>query len=204
MIHLNRKNFATIVFCSCFTSLFAADLTAAQISVGFSPSGNALANVLNAINSANHNIDIAAYSFTSKEIGQALVQAAQRGVHVRVVADQKDNQNSKYSDIIMMQQNNIPVRLDGHYAIMHNKFMVVDGDTTETGSFNFTTSADKRNAENALVIWNDPQLASTYEAEFERLWQESSAPGTNNTGKVTPDSHYSTTKSLVRNLMHLY
>ena len=160
--------------------------------------------MLTAINSADQSIDVAAYSFTSKEIGQALVQAAQRGVHVRVVADQKDNQNSKYSDIITMQQHNIPIRLNGHYAIMHNKFMVVDGDTTETGSFNFTASADKRNAENALVIWNDPQLASTYEAEFERLWQESSVPGANNTGSQTSHSHYSTTKSLLRKLTHLY
>lgn len=204
MMHPIKNKLIRLAICGCLTGLFTATAAAAQISVGFSPSGQALANVLTAINSADQSIDVATYSFTSKEIGQALVQAAQRGVHVRVVADQKDNQNSKYSDIITMQQHNIPTRLDGHYAIMHNKFMVVDGDTTETGSFNFTTSADKRNAENALVIWNDPQLASTYEAEFERLWQESSVPGTNNTGRQAPHAHYSTTKSLLHKFIHQF
>lgn len=161
-------------------SLLAAPVLASEnagnITVGFSPSGTALSNVLDVINSAHNSIDVAAYSFTSKEVAAALVKAAGRGVQVRVVADQKDNQKSPHSAVITMQENHIPVRLDGHYAIMHNKFMVVDEVTTETGSFNYTASADKRNAENALVIWNAPQLAAVYSQEFERLWQESSTP----------------------------
>lgn len=66
-------------------------------------------------------------------------------------------------------------RLNARYAIMHNKFMVVDGDTVQTGSFNYTASANSRNAENALLVQNAPVLAGTYQAEFNRLWRESIA-----------------------------
>lgn len=148
---------------------------ATQISVGFSPSGQALQNVLQAIHSARTSIDLAAYSFTSDDVVDALVRAEKRGVKVRVVADYKDNAKGKYSKVGTLRENAIPTRLDPHYAIMHNKFLVVDGVTTETGSFNYTSSADKRNAENALVIWNQPAVAAVYEHEFERLWAESSS-----------------------------
>jgi phosphatidylserine/phosphatidylglycerophosphate/cardiolipin synthase-like enzyme len=32
----------------------------------------------------------------------------------------------------------VPVRVDYRYAIMHDKFIIVDGAILETGSFNFT------------------------------------------------------------------
>lgn len=70
------------------------------------------------------------------------------------------------------RQTPIPVRLNGRYAIQHNKFMVIDGITTQTGSFNFTSSAIRRNAENTIVIWNEPTTAQAYQQEFNRLWIE--------------------------------
>lgn len=58
------------------------------------------------------------------------------------------------------------------YAIMHNKFMVIDGKNVQTGSFNYTASAVSRNAENVLLIEDAPQLAEAYQREFNRLWDE--------------------------------
>ncbi|MCU6361259.1 phospholipase D-like domain-containing protein, partial [Enterobacter quasiroggenkampii] len=58
------------------------------------------------------------------------------------------------------------------YAIMHNKFMVVDGDTVQTGSFNYSASAVSRNAENVLLIHGVPKLATSYRQVFKRLWDE--------------------------------
>jgi phosphatidylserine/phosphatidylglycerophosphate/cardiolipin synthase-like enzyme len=34
---------------------------------------------------------------------------------------------------------------------MHDKFIVVDGETVEEGSFNDTAAAENKNAENVLV-----------------------------------------------------
>lgn len=146
------------------------------VSVGFSPSHghSALDVVLSAIKGANKSVDVAAYSFTSKPVATALVAASKRGVAVRVVADEKAN-DSKYTAVTFLANQGVPVRLDARYAIMHNKFMVVDGDTVQTGSFNYTASAATRNAENALLVQGSPELAKTYLGEFSRLWNESVA-----------------------------
>ena len=74
---------------------------------------------------------------------------------------------------VSLKSAGIPIRLDERYAIHHHKFMVIDGVTLETGSFNYTTAAVKHNAENALVLWNVPQIAQVYAKEWERLWEES-------------------------------
>lgn len=110
---------------------------------------------------ARQTIEVAAYSFTSKPIATALAQAAKRGVKVWVVADQKAN-GGRYSAVTFLANQGVPVRLDGHYAIMHNKFMVVDGVTVETGSFNYTAAAAEHNAENVLVVSPDKALADIY------------------------------------------
>ncbi|EJK5562221.1 phospholipase D family protein, partial [Salmonella enterica] len=91
----------------------------------------------------------------------ALVSAKNRGVSVRVVADEKAN-NNKYTAVTYLANQGVPVRLDSQYAIMHNKFMVVDGNTVQTGSFNYTASAVSRNAENVLLIQAAPALAKNY------------------------------------------
>ena len=146
------------------------------ISVGFTPSHgqSALQVVLSTIDGAKHNIDVAAYSFTSKPVATALVAASKRGVAVRVVADIKAN-NDRYTAVNFLANQGVPVRIDSQYAdgYMHNKFMVVDGETVQTGSFNYTYSAAKRNAENALLVKGSPGLADAYQREFNRLWNES-------------------------------
>jgi len=57
---------------------------------------------------------------------------------------------------------------------MHNKFIVTGNNGVQTGSFNYTSSAEKRNAENALVIRGNSFLSQQYQNEFNRLWAESS------------------------------
>jgi phosphatidylserine/phosphatidylglycerophosphate/cardiolipin synthase-like enzyme len=88
------------------------------------------------------------------------------------VADWKAS-HDRFSQIRVLSDAGIPVRLDEHYAIFHHKFLVIDGVTLETGSFNYTTAAVKHNAENALVLWNVPQIAEIYAKEWKRLWEES-------------------------------
>ena len=58
------------------------------------------------------------------------------------------------------------------YPIMPDRFIVVDDKHVETGSFNYTFAAAERNAENAMVIWNNAPLASKYAMEFYRLFAE--------------------------------
>ena len=142
--------------------------------VGFSPANggqSALNIVLDGITNAQSEILVAAYSFTSKPIAAALVDAQTRGVKVLVVADKKGN-SAKYSAVTFLANKGVPVRLNGQYAIMHNKFMIIDRQDVQTGSFNYTQAAAKSNAENALLLRGVPDLAATYAMDFQKLWAE--------------------------------
>ena len=63
-------------------SLFAPvpAVYAASIETGYSPEGTALQLVLKTINSAQQEIRLMGYSFTSPEVAGALVRAKQRGL----------------------------------------------------------------------------------------------------------------------------
>ena len=146
----------------------------AAFDAGFSPSGQSLDVVLKGIQSARSSILVAAYSFTSKPIASALLQAHKRGVKVALVADLKDNSKS-YSAATFLANQGVPVRLNGNYAILHDKFMVIDGLHVQTGSFNYSAAAVDRNAENVLLLWNVKPLADQFGAEWQRLWNEGQA-----------------------------
>jgi phosphatidylserine/phosphatidylglycerophosphate/cardiolipin synthase-like enzyme len=128
--------------------------------VYFSPNYGATQAVVDALEGAKATVLVQAYSFTSAPIAKALVQAHDRGVVVQVILDRKET-GSKYSSADFVAHAGIPTLIDGQHAIAHNKVMVIDGETIITGSFNFTTAAERQNAENLLVI-HDKALAARY------------------------------------------
>jgi phosphatidylserine/phosphatidylglycerophosphate/cardiolipin synthase-like enzyme len=125
------------------------------------------------IDTAQTSVVIAAYQMTSKPIADSLCKAAARGVAVTAVLDNKSNPHSKgYSKRDYLSACGVYVRTTSRYPIMHDKFIVVDGAHVETGSFNYSFAAAERNAENAIVMWNNPLMAEQYQNEFDRLFNE--------------------------------
>ncbi len=157
---------------AAFWEKSASALGQATVEVAFSPDMGATDLVVKAIREAKKTIRVAAYSFTSKPIAEALLDAHKRSIDVQVVVD-KSQAHEKYSSAVFLADVGIPTRIDYRYAIMHSKFMVIDGVNVETGSFNLTKAAEEKNAENVLVLRNDPEVARQYQAEWERLWNES-------------------------------
>lgn len=148
---------------------------ALDFDLGFSPGGTALHVVQTAIAGAKKTILVAAYEFTSADVAQALADAVTRGVKVWVVMDDQA-ERSKYSQSKWLLAHGVAVRINKNYAIFHHKFLVIDGDTVETGSFNYTKGAAEKNAENALVLRGVPDVALAYRNEWVRLWDEGVAP----------------------------
>ena len=159
------------LFAICIFLVGTQQVFASDIEVGFSPDRGALELVLRTIDAAHTSLHMAAYTFTSRPVADALIKAQKRGVDVRVVVD-RINAREPYSEVGSLLARGVPVRTDHQYSIMHNKFMVVDGSTVEEGSFNYTAAAANRNAENALVL-HDVAIAGKYEREWQRLWVES-------------------------------
>ena len=133
----------------------------------FCPEDHCALRVISWINRANSSIDLAIYSFTHDDISRALINAYNKGVKVRVIMEERNV--DKYSEYGKLVKAGIPVKLDENSALMHNKFMIIDGKVVLTGSFNYTNSADKRNDENLVVIAS-PQVAESYEEEFNEMW----------------------------------
>lgn len=147
---------------------------ASEPEVCFTPGGSCQDVVVAQLDAAKTSAFIMAYSFTSRPIALAIVAAAKRGVHVEVVLD-RSNVHARYSGLPMMVAEHVDTVIDSSHAISHNKVMIIDEATVLTGSFNFTTAAQRHNAEN-LVVLHDPELAGLYLANFRKHSEHSRAP----------------------------
>lgn len=97
---------------------------AATVEAGFSPEGTALQLVLKTIETAQQEIRLMGYSFTSPEVARALVRAKRRGVDVGVVLDWKANtgksNNASKAAMNILVGAGIPVRTVSAYKILHD------------------------------------------------------------------------------------
>lgn len=143
----------------------------------FAPWDNLEELVCDAITNAHRQILVQAYLLTSRKIGAALVEAHRRGVEVRVLLD-AGQLDKAVSMAPQLDAAGIPVWLETKYQNAHNKVMVIDAGRPDsavvTGSFNFTWTAQHKNAENLLIVRNDPALAARYALNWERHHAEAS------------------------------
>jgi phosphatidylserine/phosphatidylglycerophosphate/cardiolipin synthase-like enzyme len=140
-----------------------------ELQEAFSPHQGATSLIVSTLGEAEATVYVAAYSFTSKRISAALMKAHDRGVDVEIVMDASDKDSWEARSL---SDSGIPVRLNDRYNIMHNKFMVIDNDTLELGSFNYTVAAENMNAENVLVIHHAGDTAKAYARQWRKLWDE--------------------------------
>ncbi len=97
--------------------------------------------------SASSSVDMAIYNFSLPGLEDALIDAAGRGVQVRMVMDSDNLKNASPS---RLARAGIPMVGDRSESSMHNKFAVIDGAEVWTGSMNFTSSSAYED-ENNLV-----------------------------------------------------
>jgi len=142
----------------------------AYVSVYFSPNRGAAEVIIGFIDRCVETIDVAIYALTHDDIADALLRAQARGVRVRVLMD-KTQAGSKYADDEKLAAGGVEVRLDNQTGIQHNKFLIGDGVSVKTGSFNWTVNADERNAENFVVL-RLKYVVKAFAAEFESLWEQ--------------------------------
>ena len=145
----------------------AIDATGPTETVG--PADAALQALLNG---ATTSIDAAIYDFGRANLRDALANADNRGVRVRVMGDDEAYQVSSYQPLYQsLAAAGIPVLYDmrGASSLEHNKFAVIDGTTVWTGSLNWSNTAATYNAENAIAIVS-PHLAQAYTTEFQEMF----------------------------------
>ncbi|NLR97012.1 phospholipase D family protein [Rhizobium sp. P38BS-XIX] len=145
-------------------STYAGQPVEAKISVCFTPAEQCENRIVGEIDRAESSIRVQAYGFTSLPIIHALQQAAGRGVEVLIILD-KTNER-KYSGATLLEASGIPVWIDFEPVIAHNKIIVIDGHLTVGGSYNYTASAQKRNAEN-VTFTDSAEIARQFIANWD-------------------------------------
>lgn len=132
------------------------------------------------INRAKYSLDVTMYNYTYNSgdgldaIANAVNAAYNRGVVVRWICD-----GSTGNTGLALLNTNIQVLASPtsfSYGIMHNKFMVIDANSTNaadaivwTGSFNFSRNQSDVDYNN-IIIFQDKPLALAYYAEFNKMW----------------------------------
>jgi len=144
---------------------------AGETKVYFSPNGGCQEAVITEINKAHESIDIAMYALTSREVAQAIVEAKGRHVKIKISLDPAQIKDH-FSKSRFLINKGVDVKFHMGPGLLHDKFAVIDDRLVLTGSFNWTTSAEKKNAENLLVI-SDKELAQKYTKQFKHLWSQS-------------------------------
>jgi len=121
---------------------------------------------------AQSTLDICVYNASDATIATAINDAYNRGVSVRYIADD-DVVNSMLSSL----DPNIPIvyRDPSPAGIMHNKFIIIDANTTNNswimgGSTNWTNPSNLFNDYNNLIFIQDEAIAKAYTIEFEEMW----------------------------------
>ena len=112
-----------------------------SIEVYFSPHGGCTDAVMKELGKAQSTVLVQAYSFTSRDIAMALVDAHKRGVKVEVILDRSVLKDG-YTEADFILHAGIPVKVDSLHAIAHNKIMVIDSGVVVTGLFgdNYSSS----------------------------------------------------------------
>jgi phosphatidylserine/phosphatidylglycerophosphate/cardiolipin synthase-like enzyme len=128
--------------------------------------------IMRLLREASGSINAALYRLNHPGLAQALAEAAQRGVRVRLVVDGNKYKESRVTQKLLAGAA-IPFRLafgrQGNGSKMHHKFVILDQQTVLTGSYNWTLESENENHENLLIL-RDPYPVQVFTEEFEALW----------------------------------
>ena len=128
--------------------------------------------VVKFINSANVSVDIAIFNINRQKIVDALIAKKQAGVPVRMVTESDYYNKASYKPFYdQMEAAGIPIVPDIGTALMHNKFIIVDGAKVLSGSYNYTDD-QTTNDKNMIIEIVSSSVASYYSQEFDQMFVE--------------------------------
>ena len=158
-----RQNFASGLFSTVSVSPTPTEAF-------FSPKAGTSSRIVQEINQAQSTIDIAIYSFTRDEIADALIAAKNRGVTIRILADNSEASGTG-SDVPRLEAAGFQLKRTrgGGGGILHHKYAIFDGRLLLTGSYNWSTNAEENNDENAVFI-RDAGVIAAFQTNFNSMW----------------------------------
>jgi phosphatidylserine/phosphatidylglycerophosphate/cardiolipin synthase-like enzyme len=142
-----------------------------RIDTYFSPDDGVLAALVPLLESARESIYFLAYSFTSNQLGEIIREKAEADVTIGGVMDDEQVRSNEGTEFDPFRQADLDVRIDGIDGLMHHKVFIIDGKIVAFGSYNFSQSAEQRNDENLIIVYN-PMIAEQFMFEFQRVQEQ--------------------------------
>lgn len=140
-----------------------------RLDIFFSPDDGVQAALVPLLENAQDSIYFLAYSFTSNQLGDILRMKVDESLTVIGVMDREQVKSNQGTEFDPFRQAGLDVRRDGIDGLMHHKVFIIDEKIVAFGSYNFSQSAEERNDENLIIIYN-PVIASQFLLEFQRVW----------------------------------
>jgi phosphatidylserine/phosphatidylglycerophosphate/cardiolipin synthase-like enzyme len=140
------------------------------IEVYFSPDDGVADRLYEILSDAEESIYFMAFSFTTDEFGEIIREQAENGLTVAGVMEEEQVKSNIGTEYDPFKQAELDVFTDGNEGQMHHKTMIIDGSIVITGSYNFSRSAEIRNDENLVIIYNE-KIADFYMQEFQRVYE---------------------------------
>ncbi len=108
------------------------------------------------------------FTFTRQDFAQAIIQAAKRGVKTEVVIDHQSAKGASAKVVALLQKAGVSVSLSQGSALLHHKFLYIDGKVLENGSANWTKAAFTQNDDCFLILH---ELNDSQKQQMEKLWK---------------------------------
>lgn len=159
---------------------------------------NSLQAMLSSIQNAKHSVQLHGFALTNREIMNALVDAAKRGLQVQVLLDNHETYPFRmpnsvvFGEFLKLSQEypNLQLKAYKHQIVQntpnpgrkllhryknHNKMLLVDGNRAIVGSTNFT-NADVWHQENISMELKGGRSTDTMNDLFKNDWALNSVP----------------------------
>lgn len=125
------------------------------------------------IDGANKTVDVVMYSINIPDNVDDLVEAAARGVKIRVIMNENHVYKNRHKEVKRLIATPgvefKTLRGTQDWGVNHNKIVISDNKTVTTGSYNWTFSATYSNMENSVVL-TDSVYVKGFSEYFEWMW----------------------------------
>jgi phosphatidylserine/phosphatidylglycerophosphate/cardiolipin synthase-like enzyme len=122
--------------------------------------------LVTAIDQASLSIDMAMLNLNLKSVTDALLRAQQRGVALHLVTDSNALDGAAFRQLA---EAGIPILGDRREGLMHNKFIILDGQEVWSGSLNLTETGTYDDHNN-IVRMRSWRIAQNYLTEFNEMF----------------------------------
>ncbi len=142
------------------------------------------APVIALIGRATRSLYIKQFTFTEPAIQQAVIARAKAGVDVRVMLNPARSSGSRANDetFALFEKANVPVRwASPHFAVTHEKSIVVDEETALIATFNLCEKYFTQTRDYGVIVGNPVQVAQIVEG-FHADWAHEHWHPTEDTG----------------------